>query len=44
MASSYEEHRGIADAVVRGNSALAVTRIEEHLRYGREALLSPGRP
>ena len=43
MASSYEEHRGIAEAVIRGDAPLASKRIEEHLRYGREALLSPRR-
>jgi DNA-binding GntR family transcriptional regulator len=43
MASSYEEHRAIADAVIAGNAALAVQRIEEHLEYGKQCLLSPRR-
>ncbi len=42
-ASSYEEHRGIADAVIQGDAALAVRRIEEHLEYGKLYLLSPRR-
>jgi DNA-binding GntR family transcriptional regulator len=41
MASSYEEHRAIADAVLRGDAALAVRRVEEHLEYGKRCLLSP---
>jgi len=40
MASSYEEHRAIAEAVVAGDAALAARRVEQHLRIGREALLS----
>ena len=44
MAQSYEEHRGIADAIIGGDAPLASRRIEEHLRYGKEALLSPRRP
>jgi DNA-binding GntR family transcriptional regulator len=41
MASSYEEHKAIADAVIRGDAALAVRRVEEHLEYGKRCLLSP---
>jgi DNA-binding GntR family transcriptional regulator len=44
MAGSYEEHRGIAEAIIRGDAAMAAGRIEQHLQYGREALLSPRRP
>jgi DNA-binding GntR family transcriptional regulator len=43
MASSYEEHRGIAEAIIKGDPALAARRIEQHLRFGKEALLSPRR-
>jgi len=41
MTSSYEEHRAIAEAVIKGDAALASKLIEEHLRYGKESLLSP---
>jgi DNA-binding GntR family transcriptional regulator len=41
MAARYEEHRAIAEAIIAGDPALAVRRIEEHLQYGRQALLSP---
>jgi DNA-binding GntR family transcriptional regulator len=44
MANSYEEHRGIADAVIQGDAAAAARRIEEHLEYGKLHLLSPRRP
>jgi hypothetical protein len=30
-----------ADAVIRGDSAFAARRIEEHLEYGKRCLLSP---
>jgi DNA-binding GntR family transcriptional regulator len=43
MAGSYEEHRGIAEAIIRGDAPLAARRVEEHLQYGKEALLSPRR-
>jgi DNA-binding GntR family transcriptional regulator len=43
MVSSYEEHRGIAEAIIQGDPASASRRIEEHLRFGKEALLSPRR-
>jgi DNA-binding GntR family transcriptional regulator len=41
FASSYEEHRAIADAVIRGDAALAAKLVEEHLEYGKKCLLSP---
>jgi DNA-binding GntR family transcriptional regulator len=41
IARSYQEHCGIADAVIRGDPALAARRIEEHLEYGKRCLLSP---
>src|SRR5262249_27286975 len=34
IASSYQEHRAIADAVLGGDAALAAQRMEEHLEYG----------
>jgi DNA-binding GntR family transcriptional regulator len=42
-ASSYQEHRAIADAVIHGDAAAAVRRIEEHLELGKQHLLSPRR-
>jgi DNA-binding GntR family transcriptional regulator len=41
MANSYQEHRAIADAVIRGDADLAARRVEEHLEYGKRCLLSP---
>jgi DNA-binding GntR family transcriptional regulator len=43
IVTSYEEHRGIAEAVLQGDAALAAQRIEAHLEYGKQALLSPRR-
>jgi DNA-binding GntR family transcriptional regulator len=43
VASSYEEHRAIADAVLQGDAAAAVRRIEKHLECGKQHLLSPRR-
>jgi DNA-binding GntR family transcriptional regulator len=43
VASSYQEHRGIAEAVIRGDATDAARRIEEHLEYGKQHLLSPRR-
>jgi DNA-binding GntR family transcriptional regulator len=43
IASSYEEHRAIAEAVTRGDAALATRLMEEHLEYGKQHLLSPRR-
>ena len=39
MVQSYEEHQAIAEAVFRGEAALASSRIEAHLRFGMESLL-----
>jgi DNA-binding GntR family transcriptional regulator len=41
ITTSYQEHCGIADAVIRGDPALAARRIEEHLEWGKRCLLSP---
>jgi DNA-binding GntR family transcriptional regulator len=41
IASSYREHRGIANAVIKGEAALVARRIEEHLERGKRCLLSP---
>jgi DNA-binding GntR family transcriptional regulator len=41
--TSYLEHRGIAEAVIGGDGPLAARRIEEHLEYGKQYLLSPRR-
>jgi DNA-binding GntR family transcriptional regulator len=41
--SSFHEHRGIAEAVIDGDAAAAVRRIEEHLECGKQHLLSPRR-
>jgi DNA-binding GntR family transcriptional regulator len=43
MVGSYEEHRGIAEAIIEGDQALASRRVEEHLNFGKIALLSPRR-
>jgi DNA-binding GntR family transcriptional regulator len=41
VAASYEEHRAIADAVIRGDGALAARLGERHLECGKQILLSP---
>ena len=41
IVSSYEEHRGIADAIVSGNADLAVQRLIEHFEYGKQHILTP---
>jgi DNA-binding GntR family transcriptional regulator len=41
ITTSYQEHCGIADAVRRGDAALAAQRIEAHLEWGKRCLLSP---
>jgi DNA-binding GntR family transcriptional regulator len=41
FASSYAEHRAIADAVINGDAARAARLVEEHLEYGKRCLLSP---
>jgi DNA-binding GntR family transcriptional regulator len=43
VATSYQEHRGIADAVLQGDAETAVARIEQHLEIGKRHLLSRGR-
>jgi DNA-binding GntR family transcriptional regulator len=43
IASSYEEHRAIADAVLRGEAVQAAQLLEEHLNFGKQHLLSPRR-
>jgi DNA-binding GntR family transcriptional regulator len=42
IASSYQEHRTIAEAVLSGDAVMAVQRMEEHLEYGKRHLLSKG--
>lgn len=44
LAASYEEHRGIADAVISGDPELAARRIEQHLEYGKQFLIFPRQP
>lgn len=41
--ASYAEHKAIAEAVITGDPTLAVRRVEEHLEYGKQYLLSPRR-
>ncbi len=41
LTNSYEEHVAIADAVIRGDGPLAAERVERHLEYGKQSLLSP---
>lgn len=41
LQESWKEHSAIADAVLDGNADLAVTKIQEHLEYGKQLLLSP---
>jgi DNA-binding GntR family transcriptional regulator len=43
VATSYDEHRAIADAVIAGDAATAVRRLEKHLDCGKLQLLSPRR-
>jgi DNA-binding GntR family transcriptional regulator len=43
VATSYHEHRAIAEAVIAGDAAAAVRGIEEHLECGKKHLLSPRR-
>jgi len=42
-ATSLGEHRGIAEAVIAGDAALAVRRLEEHLAIGQQYVLTPRR-
>lgn len=37
---SYQEHMAIVDAVRRGEGELAATRMDEHLLYGKQFLVS----
>jgi DNA-binding GntR family transcriptional regulator len=39
--ASYEEHRGIADAVTRGDGPEAARLLERHLEVGKQLLLAP---
>jgi DNA-binding GntR family transcriptional regulator len=41
MEGSYQEHRVIAETIIRGEAELAARRVEAHLDYGRRALLDP---
>jgi DNA-binding GntR family transcriptional regulator len=41
IASSYQEHHAIVDAVLSGDAPGAARRMEEHLDYGKRVLLSP---
>jgi DNA-binding GntR family transcriptional regulator len=43
MACSCEEHEGIAEAIFKGDSELASKRVEQHLRFGLDSLLSSRR-
>jgi DNA-binding GntR family transcriptional regulator len=43
LADSYEEHAAVADAVIRGDGALAARRIEDHLEAGKQLLFAPRR-
>jgi len=38
--SSYEEHRGIADALFSGDGEAAARLIQEHLEWGKQALVT----
>jgi len=41
LAGSFQEHRGIAGAVLKGDAALAARRVEEYLDRGKRCLVSP---
>lgn len=41
--NSYAEHVAIVDALTAGDPDLAARRVEEHLEYGKQFLLSPRR-
>jgi DNA-binding GntR family transcriptional regulator len=43
LTASYDEHCAIAEAVFQGDAELAAKRLEEHLEYGKQFLLSPRR-
>ncbi len=44
LQENLQEHRAIADAVIRGKRELAVELLERHLEYGKQSLLSRSRP
>ena len=39
--ASFKEHTAIAEAVLAGDADLAAAKIQEHLEYGKQLLLSP---
>jgi DNA-binding GntR family transcriptional regulator len=41
--ASYDEHKQIAEAVIRGDGARAAALIEKHLELGKQLILSPTR-
>ncbi len=41
--ASWNEHSALAEAVLAGDAELAVQRLQEHLEYGKQLLLSPRR-
>jgi DNA-binding GntR family transcriptional regulator len=41
MEGSYQEHLVIAETIIRGDAELAARRVENHLDYGRRALVDP---
>ena len=41
LESSWIEHTAIAEAVLAGDADLAVKKIQDHLQYGKQLLLSP---
>ncbi len=43
MTTSFSEHQTIADAVINGDPVRASQLIEQHLKVGKDALLSPRR-
>lgn len=43
LQSSFEEHRGLARAVISGKPELALKRLDRHFEYGKKLLLSPRR-
>lgn len=43
IGSSYDEHRAIADAILRGEGTRAGQLLEDHLNCGKQYLLSPRR-
>lgn len=39
-AMAYKEHKGIADAVIAGDSELAIQRLTDHIVFGRRVLIA----